>query len=145
MNIFKAILCIAAMLMTGLATANDTQKLSVCLTDSLTGKERKVLIKWVYFAMASHPELEKNSSISTEERLSTHKEIGALVTRLFVENCPDEIVAAQKSDPEAIRKAFEFVGRVAMQELITHESVMKDISGYIKYTDQQKINELFGK
>ena len=121
----------------------NTQALGTCLTDSLNGKERKLLVKWIYFAMANHPELIANSSISNEDRVNSDKAVGVLITRLFIQDCPEEAKLAQKSDPLAIQKAFEFVGQVAMGELMTNEKVMSGITNYVQYTDQNKITELF--
>jgi hypothetical protein len=121
----------------------DTQAFATCLADALNGKERKLLVKWIYFSMATHPELEANSSITEADRDSSNKATGSLITRLFVEDCPNEAKIAQKSDPMAIRKAFEFVGQVAMQEIITNQKVITAIGRYVQYTDQNKINALF--
>jgi hypothetical protein len=121
----------------------DTQAFATCLADSLNGKERKLLVKWIYFSMATHPELKANSIITEADRESSNKATGSLITRLFVQNCPKEAKLAQKSDPMAIQKAFEFVGQVAMQEIMTDQNVIAAIGSYIKYADQNKINALF--
>lgn len=123
--------------------ANEAQTLGTCLVDSLNGKERKALIKWVYFSMSSHPELEKFIVASNEDITGSNQTMGTLVTRLFTEDCPKEAIAANKADPLAIQKAFEFVGQVAMQELMTNPNVMTSITQYIHYSDQNKINSLF--
>ena len=123
--------------------AVDTPALGTCLTDSLTGKERKFLAKWIFFAIAAHPEMAANSNITDEQRIETDKAVGALVTRLFVEDCPKEAKAAQKADPMVAQKAFQLVGKVAMQELMTNQKVMSAITNYGIYTDQSKINALF--
>ncbi len=58
--------------------------LSTCLIDSLNRKERKQLAQWIYFAIAAHPEMKAFSNVSEDERLSTDKIIGQLVSRLLV-------------------------------------------------------------
>lgn len=124
------------------AASADTQALATCLTDSLNGKERKLLVKWVYFAMAAHPELEANSIITEADRDSSDKATGSLITRLFVQDCPKEAKLAQRSDPMAVQNAFEFVGQVAMQEIVTNQKVIAAIGSYIEYTDLNKINAI---
>lgn len=120
-------------------------QLGTCMIDSLSGKERKSLAKWIFVAMAAHPEIKSLTKISSKERLSTDKTIGALITRLLATDCPNQLQAATKADPAAINGAFELVGKVAMQELMTDASVNKAISNYANYTDQKKLNALFKK
>ena len=93
--------------------------------------------------MASHPELESLASFTDDDVLKSNKAIGKLITRLFVDDCPAESKAAQKQDPLAIQRAFEFVGQVAMQELMSNQNVIVGITNYAKFTDQSKINALF--
>ena len=68
-----------------------------------------------------------------------------MITRLLTVDCPTELTAANKSDPMAINKAFELVGRVAMQELMSNQDTMQALTNYAKYTDQEKINVLLSK
>lgn len=145
MKLNKLLLSVIFVSVSGLSVSvsADTQALGTCLTDSLNGKERKLLVKWIYFAMANHPELKANSKISEADRVNSDKATGELITRLFVQDCPEEAKLAQKSDPMAVQKAFEFVGQVAMGELMTNEKVISGISTYVQYTDQNKINALF--
>ncbi|MGD8992745.1 MAG: hypothetical protein PVI00_14915 [Desulfobacterales bacterium] len=113
--------------------------LGTCLVDSLTGKERKNLAKWIYFALAAHPEMSSYSNIKQDDRVKIDKYVGTLVTRLLAEDCASEFKSAQKTDPLALRKAFELVGQVAMQELMTNQDVKTSITSYIQYADQKKI------
>ena len=119
------------------ATAGES--LGACMTDSLTGKERKQLAQWIFFAMAAHPDLKEFSKVSTANQGATNEYVGKLVTRLLTENCLEELNAAGKQDAQAIRGAFELVGKVAMQELMTNKEVMASISGYAKFLDQKKL------
>ena len=123
-------------------SATPTQSLGACLVDSLNGKERKQLAKWIYFAIAAHPEISDFSKASSKDIDSTDQYIGGLVTRLLTVDCPTEMKLANDLDPLAMQQAFELVGQVAMQELMTNENVMSSITGYIKYADMDKINSL---
>jgi len=60
----------------------------------------------------------------------------------MTENCPDELQAANRADPQAIERSFELVGQVAMQELMGNQDVMTAITNYAKYADQEKINKI---
>ena len=123
----------------------ETQNLGTCLIDSLNGKERKQLAKWIYFAIAAHPEMAKFSNIKDDDRVETDKYIGKLVTRLLAEDCAFAAKIALKTDPLIIEKAFELVGQVAMQELMNNQSVNKAVTSYIKYADLNKLRSLVGE
>lgn len=124
------------------ASAGD---LGTCFVDSLNGKERKKLVKWMFFSMAAHPELQPYTNISLEDISASDRSIATLITRLFVEDCADEARAAQRSNPQAIRSAFEFVGKVAMQELMTNQAVKTAITKYAQQVDQEKIKGVFAE
>lgn len=123
----------------------NPQALGTCFIDSMTGKERKDLVKWIFLSMATHPELQSFSNISSDDKTMSDKTMGALITRLFAEDCPAETKAAQQVDPLAINKAFELVGKVAMQELMTNQDVMRSLTNYVNYTDQKRIQDVLTK
>ncbi len=131
-------------LVTLLAISGSTQAASLgsCLVDSLDGKERKQLVRWIYFAIAAHPDMSSYSKITEEDRLNTDKYVGKLVSRLLIEDCAEVLKEAQKADPLALQKAFEMVGKVAMQDTMTDPSVLASISNYAKYTDLEKIEAI---
>ena len=120
----------------------NTAEFGRCLVDALNGKERKTLARWIYFAMAAHPEIEQFSNISQSDKNATDRFVGGLITRLLTENCATEFKVAQKSDPQAVEKAFELVGQVAMQELMNNDSVMTAITSYAQYADMEKIGSM---
>jgi hypothetical protein len=120
-----------------------SESLGTCMIDSLTGKERKQLAQWVFFAMAAHPEIKEFSKITAESQLKTNETVGKLVTRLLTENCAEQVKKAAKEDgPTALSGAFELVGKVAMQELMANKEVVASISGYAKFVDQEKLGAL---
>ena len=95
--------------------------------------------------MAAHPEIIMYTKISAEDTNSSDRFIGGLISRLMTEDCPNEMKSASKVDPLAIEKAFELVGQVAMQELMTNQNVNASITSYAKYADQEKINKLLSE
>jgi hypothetical protein len=122
----------------------DSQNLAVCLTDSLDGKERKMLAQWVFFNMAAHPEFITYSNISHSSKEEMDKKIGKLLTRLIAEDCPSQTANAIKlKGISAMEQAFHIVGGVAMQELLANQSVSKAFSSFDKYLDQQQINKIW--
>lgn len=141
----KTLGLIAALVFTQLSfpVHANTPAFATCMVDSLNGKERKILARWIYFSIAAHPEMQGFSNISSSTRDSTDQEVGKLVTRLLVEDCSNELVAAHKADPMAIERAFEIVGQVAMQEILNNRNVSDAAINYINYTDQNALNKLF--
>ena len=121
--------------------ATPTEEFSVCIVDSLNGKERKVFARLVFFSMASHPEIEIFSKVKKSDLEKTSKSIGKIFTRLLTVDCPGELKAANASDPLALQKAFELVGQVAMQELMTNDVVSETMSGFAEHSDMQAIQE----
>ncbi len=120
----------------------DTKRLGTCLVDSVNGRERKVLVKWIFLSITAHPELEQYTKIESGDKERSDKETGALITRLFVKNCSAEIRAAKKVDPKASEKAYEFLWQVAMQELMSNQNVMAGFSSYLKYADKNGLNAI---
>lgn len=128
----------------GVIAATPTETFGECLIDNLNGKERKELAKWVFFAMSSHPEIKTYSKATSNDITESDKYFGNLVTRLLTEDCSNEMNAA-KVDPQAMEKAFELVGVVAMQELMTNQEVTAAMANYIKYINQEKINKILSE
>ena len=121
---------------------NPTQTFATCLVDTLDGKERKSLAKWIFFSLAAHPEISPYSKATQEDIQESDVFMGQLVTRLLVDACPAELKAANAADPRALQSAFELVGQVAMQELMTNDEVMRTLTNYATYADLDKINSL---
>jgi len=124
----------------------SSEALGACMADSLTGKERKNLAQWIFFAIAAHPEIRSFANVSSQDQVKIDQSTGQLITRLLTENCAPQVRAALQQDGnEALNSAFETVGKVAMQELMTDKDVVASISGYAKYLDEQKIRQVLDK
>ncbi|NOJ05505.1 hypothetical protein F0236_17315 [Vibrio splendidus] len=132
-------------LFSGVAQASqEALQLGVCLTDSLNGKERKNLAKWIYLGMSSHSVIKPYSNVSAKDLDTSDQYMGELITRLITEDCPKQAKAASKiSGNAAFEQAFSVVGEVAMQELMTEPSVGKSLGAFEKYLDQEKFNKTF--
>ena len=122
--------------------AAPSDVLAGCLVDNLNGKERKNLAKWIFFSIAAHPDIKSYSNVSPEDIKESDKYVGKLITRLLADNCQNQLKGANSSDPLAVQKAFEIVGKVAMQELMANEDVIKTISNYAQYADMARINKI---
>lgn len=135
---------IAAMLMLSLpapATANaQVAAAQACFSDSTSGRDRKMLGKWIFLAIAAHPEISRLSAATPAEKEQTSREFAELFTRLVTEDCTEEMRAlAAAGSSESIRFAFEHLGKLAMLELMSAEPVSGAIADFEQYLDADKI------
>lgn len=111
-----------------------------CLADNTTGKERKELARWVFLGMSVHPEIRDLAAAPSGAAEQASQYVGKLITRLIVENCPREIGnLVKQAGPQSLQVAFQFLGQVAMQELMTDPNVSKVLSGFERYIDREKV------
>lgn len=117
------------------------EAVSLCLTDSTTGKDRKDLARWIFLAMAEHPEIREFAKVPTAAGDESARAVASLFTRLIVDNCPKQIEQLVQADgPESLSAAFGFLGKVAFQELVTNEQVSRSIQQYQRYIDRAKLD-----
>src|SRR5579862_8332624 len=100
--------------------------LRTCVADNTSGKDRKDLAKWIFFAMAAHPEIKPyaGTNVSAAADESSQK-MAALVTRLLTDSCLSEVRAVVKTGQgtQAVKVASEGLGQLAMQELSADKAV----------------------
>jgi ABC-type transporter MlaC component len=125
---------------------SSTGALSQCLADSTSGKDRKDLARWVFFAMASHPKIKQfTSAAATAAEDETHKVMAGLFTKLLADSCLRQTQAAYKEGgAKAIEIAFQTLGQLAMQELMTNPDVSASMGRFEKQLDQSKLAKVFG-
>ena len=113
-----------------------------CLTDSTNGRDRKALVRWIFAAISQHPAINDLSAVTPAQLEDSHREAGQLFTRLIAEDCAKQIRAMiAENGPGSISKAFEVLGSVAMQEMMTNQKVGAAIAGLEKHSDQARISE----
>jgi hypothetical protein len=127
------------------AAQTNTQQLSQCLAETTSGKDRKDLARWVFFAMASHPEIKQFTSPSAAgAEAETNKTMADLFTRLLADSCMRQAQAAFKEGgAKAIEIAFQTLGQLAMQELMTIPDVNASMARFEKSLDQSKLSKVF--
>ena len=119
--------------------------LKTCVADNTSGKDRKDLAKWIFFAMAAHPEMkpyaEANLSAAADE---SSQKVAALVTRLLTASCRSEVRAVVKTGQgtQAVKVAFEGLGQLAMQELTADKAVQGAMGQFAHYVDESRLNQL---
>lgn len=117
-----------------------TDAMTHCLADSTTGKDRIDLARMMFSVIALHPDLTDIASILPDKRDNIYKSSGLIYNRLMGEVCNKELKAAIQFEGEAAAKAgYEFLGKLAMQELISNPSVTSGFSDAGKHIDTKKI------
>jgi hypothetical protein len=121
-------------------------QLSACLADHTSGRDRKDLARWVFFAMAAHPEIKDYlAPTAPPAREQADKVTGSLFTRLLSDSCASQTKAAvQQGGPQAVQAAFTTFGQLAMQELMTNPDVAAAMGAIEKHIDQQKLIQALG-
>lgn len=123
-----------------------TDSLATCLGDNTSGKERKMLVRWVFLSISSHPDLRPLSAATPAMSTSSSKETANLFTQLLTERCADKAAAAINADGKlAIEGAFGHLGKIAMMEMMGHPQVQQNLADLDKYTDKRKFEALVKK
>jgi hypothetical protein len=118
-----------------------TEAAKKCVADNTSGKDRKVMARWVFLGMSVHPEILSLTSVPDDVREQANRAAGALVTSLIAESCANEFRLAAKNEggSEAVKAAFELLGVLAMQELMSDPAVSRVFTGLEKYVDNKRI------
>jgi len=133
----------AASVKPGSAALEPIDALRTCVTDNTSGKDRKDLAKWVFFAMAAHPEIRQYADAKVADAADeSSKTMAALVTRLLTDSCVSEVKAVMKTGQgsEAVKLAFTTLGALAMQELMADKAVQDAMGSFGRYVDQTRLN-----
>jgi hypothetical protein len=139
------IVLLGSALLVSLSTAtahaqSAAQTLGTCLADNTTGKDRKDLARWIFTALAAHPEIESLSAVTDAGREEASRDMGLLFTRLLSESCPEEVrIAVDREGGSVIGAAFEILGRVAMQELMHNDQVSSAMEGVAPFIDTERL------
>ncbi len=143
---------LALTLMTGLVGAypavasQASYDLGYCINDNMTGKERKMLAKWMFFGMSVHPEIKPYANVTELDIDNSNKSVADLITRLLTKDCVNEAkVAIQHEGTLAIQGAFQLVGSTAVQELSNNSDVIRSMASFEKYLDQAKFDSAFSE
>jgi len=125
------------------AATTPIEATQTCLTDNTSGKDRKLLAKWIFLSMAAHPELKTLSTATAQTQEDTSREFAGLVTRLMTVDCKNQMQALIATDDDvlgAMKVAFSHLGEVAMQELMANKDVDASISQFGKFMDEEELS-----
>ena len=136
--------------LTAVATAAHagpfTDEMSKCLVKSTSEADKTLLIKWIFAAMATHPDVKALSGVTPEKGEQLNKETAKLVMRLLTQSCKTETRQAVEFEGEDTFKAsFGILGQVAMQGLMANGEVSNYFSGFEKHLNAKELQRALGK
>jgi hypothetical protein len=139
------IIAAAALVLPCAATAQPVGGLTQCLADNTSGRDRKDLARWVFLSMAAHPEIKDLSKATPADTEGATRTTGALITRLLTQSCAKEArMTMVAGGANALQLAFQTLGQLAMQELMSDGNVTQSMGSIERHVDQKKINEALG-
>lgn len=120
--------------------------LTKCLVRSTGEEEKRALVKWIFAAVALHPEVAGISSVTPEQRTEMTRSTAKIFEKLLADTCRTEVrQAVQYEGPETIGVSFQVLGQVAARELFSHPNVAANMADLGRYVDQKRIAEAMGK
>lgn len=133
-------LCAPGMAQAG-AFGDDMSK---CVVRSTSPADQKDLVLWIFGAISAHPDAAVYVSMTQPQRDALTLKAAGMMQRLLTIDCRKEAVAALKYEGmPAIQQAFGVLGQVAMQGLMSHPAVGKNMEVLGAAVDEQKMGDLF--
>lgn len=121
----------------------DADNLSKCLIDSTSDKDKTVLVRWVFSTIAAHPDIKDDFGIEPSKQDELNKLVATVYERLLTEDCAEPTKAVLRNEgTKAFEQSFEVLGGVAVEGLMSHESVANATKDFAKYLDEDKLNKL---
>jgi hypothetical protein len=139
-----ALLSLAPLGASAQAASPAIQALSQCLADNTSGKDRKDLARWIFVAMAAHPEIKQFAAPNLAQGADdVNRSTAATFMRLLTESCATQTRnASREGGPMAIQLGFQTLGQLAMQELMSDASVSAGMSAFERHLDQDKLGKV---
>jgi hypothetical protein len=146
-KIWIAALAVAGVLGSVSACAGPySDDLSRCLVRSTGDAEKRTLVKWIFAAVALHPEVADISSVTPAQRTEMTRNTAKIFEKLLTDSCRTEVQqAVQYEGPQTIGSSFQVLGQVAARELFSNPNVAANMADLGKYIDQKRIAEAMGK
>lgn len=119
--------------------------LAKCLVRSTTDADKTYLVKWMFAAVALHPQVRSIASISDTQRDDLNKNVAQLFVRLLTESCRSETQEAGKYEgAAALQGSFQLLGQVAAARLFSDPAVARGLAELENHVDKQELENLLG-
>jgi len=122
-----------------------TDELSKCLVKNSTEKDKSILVRWMFTAMALHPDIAAMAKVTDEQRQQANKDVAQMITRFLAETCLNQSQKAVKYEgSSAIEQGFNLFGQVAGKELFTNPQVAQALGELSQHIDSDALNKKLG-
>lgn len=133
-------LLMAALLEAGPAGAGPySDDLAKCMIRTSTPADRAEFIRFLFSAMAQHPDVSSMANISPRQMEATLKGTGELVQRLLLKSCRSESQKAIRYEGmQSIFNGFQSYGQAMAADLLGNPIVAGKMNDFHKYLDADK-------
>lgn len=145
----KRLCCLAAAaaISVGLAApakaGPESDQLALCLLQSTAPGDQTVIVRWLFAAMASHPDIRDLASIPPAQIETGNRAMGALFERLMTEDCPNELRSSFRAEGErSIEHAFTILGEKAGTDLMGNPDTAAATLKLMQHVDIAKIGKV---
>ncbi|MGY1459318.1 MULTISPECIES: hypothetical protein [unclassified Luteimonas] len=141
MHFAKPVSIIVLLLASNFANAGEySDRLSQCLVASVTAEDKTALVRWIFGAVASHPEVADIAQLTPESWLEISKNSASVFEKLIADKCAGESREAIINEGMAgYKSAFETLGATAVGGLMADPSVTAAIAGLDAHLSEEKL------
>lgn len=113
-----------------------SRALGQCLVLQTNGADRLLVARWLAGAMGAGDATKSVLTVNQASKTATDKQMAALYTRLFTEDCVAEAAPLFKArDQRGIEAAGGMLGEIAMRELMNDPKVSAAVGAYVQFID----------
>ena len=117
-------------------------KFANCLMQNTTERDKVVLVRWMFSAVAQHSALESEFNISAEKSTNHEIAVADYMQYILGSICLKEAKNVLNYEgEEAFAKSFEYLGEVAMMSLIDDPNVSRALENWIIHLDPNFIKK----
>lgn len=116
------------------------EALSKCLSDATTPDDRRALVRWIFAAIAVHPDLKEFTTMDAARHDQVESESVAVFERLIIKDCTAQTrLALMQEGTEGFQAAFKTLGELAMGGVVEDAQVQASMSRLGERIDEQRI------
>ena len=113
-----------------------------CLMQNTTERDKVVLVRWMFSAVAQHSALESEFNISAEKSTNHEIAVADYMQYILGSICLEEAKNVLNYEGEdAFAKSFEYLGELAMMSLIDDPNVNRALENWIIHLDPNFIKK----
>ncbi len=131
----KSLIMIAVLGLASQAQAGPyADELKKCLVESSSPKDLTLLVRWIAKAINAHPHLSDISSLSERKKAEIDQQLARYFERVLFQDCSAparDLIKYENAD--GMRVAFEFLGQIAMKQVMEDPKVTQSVSDFSKY------------